>query len=394
MQPIPYHPYSNSFNANPHPVYKRMRDEAPAFFVEDINAWALSRFDDVWEASMDRGNYTATQGTHLDALVMNAPTPRAFVFMDPPEHRQYRNLVNPSYSSEAVKPLESKVRELTRTLMRQHLERGELEVYSLATKVGAHIIADIIGLRRPDMDIIRGFLDIYFGREKGVIGPTPSGLQAYAELEKFALDLVREYRRNPPPDSTHLHAWMNTPVNGKLMTDEEVFFTIFSLAVTGSDTLALTSAGTVYYLYERPQLLASVRDDRSLIPLAFAETARFDQPTNVLGRKVIRNVKLHGQTLQVGQSVLFLFASACRDEREYENPDEYHILRTSKRTLAFGAGIHACLGKHLALLEGKVILEEILAAIPDFELHRDQCQRQFGEFLQGYCRVPIRFSPR
>ena len=121
---------------------------------------------------------------------------------------------------------------------------------------------------------------------------------------------------------------------------------------------------------------------------------RFDQPTNLLGRRLVRDLPLHGETMRAGQSVLFLYAAACRDGREFADPHRFDIRRIQRRNLSFGTGLHFCLGQHLARLEGRILIEEVLGAIDAFEVERDGCRRIVGEFLQGFNSVPIRFRPR
>ena len=389
-----YHPFSEAFLANPWPVFRRMRDEEPAYFVEDLNTWALSRFEDVLQASNDRTHFTATMGTSIDMLLVDGPKPSAMVFMDPPEHTLHKNAVNRLYAKNAVALLEDTLRTRTRSLMAAGLESGEIDVHALATDVALRTIADFIGLQYAEIAHIRSLLDVFYHREPGHRGTTPQGMKAFGEIYEYTMALVRQYRRNPPPPGTQINTWLEFAIDGKQMTDEEIYFSIFSFTVTGSDTIALVTAGTVYYLAQHPQQYAEVRADHALIPYAFAETARYDQPTNVLGRRVVADLELHGKTISAGQNVMFLFASANRDEREFPEADQYQISRRPPRTLAFGAGIHACIGQHLARLEGKIILEELFAAIPEYEVQQQRCRRTFTEFLQGYCEVPIRFRPR
>lgn len=390
-----YNPFSEVFQADPWPVYRRMRADDPAYYIEELDAWALSRFEDVWQASMDRTAYTATQGTSTDALLRDGPPPpAAFLFMDPPTHRQHRDLISAPYQKDAAALREDNIRALTRELLAPMLAGGELDVYALSSRVALYTIADFIGLERADIEHIRALIDTFYRREPGISGTTPKGEQASIEARAYILELIQRYRRDPPPAASHIHAWLNAAVNGTAMSDEDIYFSIFAFVITGSDTLPLTTAGTIYYLSENPAQLAEVRADHALIPHAFAETTRYDQATNVLGRTLVHDIELHGKTLRKGCPVLFLYASANRDEREFENPDEYHIARRPRRTLSFGAGQHVCLGQHLARLEGRIILEELLAAIPEFEVDRSRSRRVFGEFLQGYCQVPIHFRPR
>ena len=133
--------------------------------------------------------------------------------------------------------------------------------------------------------------------------------------------------------------------------------------------------------------------DPELIPHAFAESLRYDQPTNLLGRFVKSEVDMRGQRLLSGQGVMFLWASGNRDENEFERADCFDITRRPRRSLSYGHGIHKCIGAHLANLEGRVMLEEILAAAPDYEVGTG-AERSYSEFLHGYHRMPIEFAPR
>lgn len=392
---IAYNPYSETVQADPWPVYRRMRDEAPAYFIEELNAWALSRFEDVWQASMNRDAYTATRGTSPGALLKErGAQPSVFLFMDPPEHRSHRDLISAPYQREAVALLDNKIRTRTRQLLEPALARGELDVHALATQVALRTTADFIGLPLADIEHIRALIDIFYHREPGFVGTTPAGMQAFADARAYIMNLIRQFRAEPPAPSTHIRSWLDAAIDDSPMSDENIYFSIFALTITGSDTLPLSTAGTIYYLSQHPEQLAAVRADPTLIAQAFAETTRYDQATNLLGRTLVRDVELHGQTLRKDQSVLFLFASANRDDREFEQPDRFDITRRPRRTLSFGAGLHACLGQHVARLEGRIILEEVFAAIPDFAVDARHCKRVFGEFLQGWCQVPMLFRPR
>jgi cytochrome P450 len=389
-----YTPYANATRVDQWHLYKRMRDEAPAYYIEEYNAWALSRFDDVWQASMDKQSFTAARGTSLDALFSpNTGQPSIFLFKDPPEHAASRNLIARPYRRYSVENLEPKIRNLTRQLLLPGFRSGTLDVYALASRVALLTIADLIGLEPEAATHIRTLIDKFYQREPGIKGTTPAGYRAFDEVRAFILELIAAARGKALDRSTHIGTWLDIDATGKPMTDDELFFSIFAMIVTGSDTVPLTTAAAVYYLFQNPQQLAAALADRSLIPQAFEEAARFDQPTNILGRVVRQDVVLQGKTLRAGQVVLFLFASAGRDEREFDDADQFVIDRRPRRSLSFGTGIHFCLGQHLARLEGRIVLEELLAAVPDFHVEEKAVTRVQGEFLQGFNRVPLEFTP-
>ena len=391
---IDYSPYNEALWSNPWPTYARMQEEAPAYYIDDLDCWALSRFEDVWQASMDRASLTATHGTSTDALFLSAnPPPAVFLFMDPPQHAQYRNLIARAYTKDKIATIENHVRDTVRRLMAPMLEEGRFDVYRLASRTALELIAAFIGLRLEDVLQIREYVDRFYGREPGVRGTTEAGAKAFSEAHDYIVGLIEHYRRAPPAEHSHLVAWMNAGFDGGMSVDQ-LFFNIFAMVITGSDTLPLSTAGCIYQLDRHPDQLAALRDDPALAAAAFEEAARFDQPTNLLGRKLVCDRSFHGETMREGQSVLLLYAAACRDEREFSEPHRFDIRRVQRRNLSFGTGIHFCLGQHLARLEGRVLLEEMLGAIDAFEVERDSCRRIVGEFLQGFNSVPIRFDPR
>lgn len=390
-----YSPYDETLWSDPWPVYRRMQDEAPAYYIEDLDCWALTRFEDVWQASMDRKSFTASHGTSPDALFLaTSPQPHVFLFMDPPEHTKHRGLIGRSYLKDKIALIEDHVRGVVRKELEPMLEQGELDVYALGSRTALDLIAAFIGLELEEVLQIRGYINRFYHRETGVPGTTEAGAAAFAEAHSYILKLIEKYRKNPPAEHSHIVSWFDAEIDGERLTDDQIFFSLFAMVITGSDTVPLTAANSIYCLGNNPDQLAMVREDPSLAAKAFEEAARYDQPTNMLGRRIVQDVELHGQTMRAGQSILFLYAAACRDEREFEAPDQFDIMRRQRRNLSFGTGLHFCLGQHLARLEGRVILEELLGSIPEFEVEQSGCKRIFGEFLQGYSAMPIRFRPQ
>ncbi len=389
---INYNPFDDNILKDPWSTYRAMRDQEPVYYIEELNAWALTRFEDVWEASLDKSHFTANHGTSPEALLLDKTLPpKAFLFMDPPEHRVHRNLIGKPYTPNQVAKLEQEVRDTTRQVMQPYLAKGEMDIYQLASHVALHTIANMIGLSFKQVLHIRHLIDIFSLREPGKMGTTETGHKAFAEVNLYIRGLIKEFRESPPAEHTHIYGWLNANIDDKPMNEDEIFFSIFAMVITGSDTLPLTVAATLYYLSEQPDVMNEVRQNPELIPKAFAEAARIDQPTNILGRVVTEDFEFHGKQLKKGQPVLFLYASANRDEREFDQPDQFQLHRQSKRNLSFGAGLHFCLGQHLARLEGRIILEEIFANLSEFDVDRAGSKRVFGEFLQGFSYLAITF---
>lgn len=390
---IKYNPFDEALWQNPWPTYQAMREHDPVYYIEELDAWALSRFEDIWQASMDRKHYTTRFGTSPEPLLIDKQLqPKIFLFMDPPQHHIHRNLISDKYAPHNVEQLEQEIRTTTKRLLATYQKQGELDIYQLASKVALHTIADFIGLQYGEIEHIRGLIDTFYRREPGHAGTTAAGHEAFAEVHTYIMSLIRKYRQEPPAAGSHIHAWLNANIDNTPMDEQQLFFSIFAFVITGSDTLPLTTAATLYYLSNHPEQMQAVRDDLSLLPGAFDEAARFDQPTNILGRILDKDITLSGKHLKKGQAVLFLYASANRDENEFEQAEQFSIHRKPNRSLSFGTGLHYCLGQHLARLEGKVILEEVFTSLKDFEVDRTTARRIFGEFLQGFYSLMICFK--
>ena len=318
---LAYSPFNESRRKDPWPTYKTMRESEPVCYIKELDAWALARFEDIWQVSLDKSRFTAAHGTSPEALLLdpNMP-PKTFLFMDPPHHRRHRNVIGNRYTPAEVGTLESEIRAVTRQALQPHLATGSLNINALVSTVALHTIANYIGLEFNEITHIRRLIDSYYTREAGHKGTTSSGLRAFEEASVYIHQLIKKYRDQPPAEDSHIHAWLHSAIDDQAMTDDEIFFSIFALVITGSDTLPLTVAATLYYLSLNESDMQAVREDHALIPNAFAEAARIDQPTNILGRVLLEDVEMHGKTMKKGQPVLFLYASANRDEKEFDNP--------------------------------------------------------------------------
>jgi cytochrome P450 len=231
----------------------------------------------------------------------------------------------------------------------------------------------------------------FFHHDPAVGGMTPDGLAALEELTAYCLDAIRERRKNPQQGPEALNALVGFEYEGRGFSDEDAASHVTMLVIGGSETFPKTLATGVLRLAEFPDQRARLAADPTGIPAAYDEIVRFDMPTQFLCRTLKRDVTLHGQTLREGQGVMFLYPSANRDPREFENPDRFDVTRGPRRILSFGAGTHACLGTHVARLEGRITLETLLRRMPEWEVDLDGAERLRTEFVQGFARLPIRF---
>lgn len=388
---VSYDPYGDEVMRDPHPTYARLRAESSVHYLEKYDTWALARFADVYAATLDAECFSARGGTAPGQVLRRDPAPHTFMTMDLPEHRMHRGLISARYGRGAVAKLEPSVRAVARELLAPHAERGELDVYAWANRAAIWLGADLLGLARHDAEQLRGWIDGFFQRERGQAGPGPENFAFAGRVSQRLGEIVAARRARPSAGHDHLSAWIAARVDGRALTDEEIVANLYSMLVVATETVPAAVANTAALLARHPDTRRRVLADPSRIPAAWAESLRVDQPTNLLGRRVIRDRLLGGQRLREGQGVLLLWASATRDEAEFPRADAFDPERRPPRSLSFGHGIHKCLGEHLANLEGRVLLEELLAVAGEYEVRWEQAERMYGEFLCGYRQLPVAF---
>jgi cytochrome P450 len=312
--------------------------------------------------------------------------------MDPPAHTRLRSGIRACFLPKHVRRLEPVARQFFSELVDGVIERGEADVIQdLGSKLSVRVACLAIGIPVEDAELLNRLVTRFFHHDPDVQGMTEDGLAALVELNAYCLDAIRARRRSPVDSPEALSALAAFELDGRRFTDEEAASHVTLLVIGGSETFPKTLANGVLRLWEHKDQRAQLVADPARIPDAYDEILRYDMPTQFLCRTLKRDVRLHGQILREGQAAMFLYASANRDDREFENPDVFDVGRRPPRILSFGAGTHACLGTHVARMEGKLTLEAILSRIPDYEVDLDRAERLRTEFVQGFSRLPITF---
>ncbi len=396
MSDLHYDPYSEEALRDPYAIYKRLRAEKPAYYIEEYDAWALSRFEDIWKASLEMKSYSvAAAGAstgHL--LTRQLPVNPSMMHTDPPDHTRLRSEIKAPFTKQQVATLEPTYRRIVRDQISRIAERGEGDALNdLSQPVATRVTCAVLDLPESDAPMLEDTVNRIFEREPETVGLPESSVAAFGQLDAYFLEMIQERRRKPNDADDMLNRHLRVELTDRRPSDEEIAAYMTTLLIGGVETFPKVFAGGVVRLdIERDQRKLLI-EDPSLIPNAIDEIGRYELPLQMLGRTVIRDVEFHGEKLRTGQPVMFLYASAHRDEREFEDPDTFDVRRSIPRILTFGRGTHACIGQHIALLEGRVLLEEILATMPDYDVDMDGCLRAQSEWMQGYLRVPIRFRP-
>ncbi len=389
---VAYNPFSEAVMADPHPIYRRLRDEAPVYRLANYPCWALSRFEDVWNASLDAKSFSVAQGTTPSQLLTKAqPVTPMINNMDPPAHTALRAQLRPFFAPARIRELEPTIRELfSEALDELVLKGGGDLVGEFGTRVALEVASIVSGIPLEDGEMLYRLVQRFFGHEEGVDGMSPDGIEAMMEMIEYFRALAARRRAQGTQRAHPLDVLIDFEQDGRKLEDPVIASHMSLLLIGGSETFPKVFANLARRLCEHPSQRAAVAADPSLAPDAMIEALRYDMPTQFLGRTVVRDVELHGEKLRAGESVLFLYASANRDPREFPDPDTFDIARRPPRILSFGHGTHACLGIHTAKAEGRIALEELLRRDPEYQIDLAGAERLRTEFVQGFARLPVR----
>ena len=390
---VEYNPFSDEVvKGDPLPIYKRLRDEAPAYYLEEYDTWALSRFEDIWKASADMKHLTAAAGTTSAHLLTKVqPVTPMINNMDPPDHTRLRGAFRKPFAAPEVAKLEPMIRQIASDRLDAAQDAGRLDViHDMTAHVSVSVACTISGLPTEDGPFLNELVWRFFKREEGHDGATEAGLAAMGEMMAYFLDKIRE-RRESAPRQDVLQTLLEFEQDGHTLDDDSIASHLAMLIIGGSETFPKTFATTVRRLWEHPDQRRMCVDDPALIPDAYNEGLRYDMPTQFLMRKVAKECEFAGAKMTPGQAIMFLYHSGNHDEREFPDPDRFDILRRPPRIMTFGYGPHSCLGVNVARLEGRVCIEELLKRHPEYEVDLDDSERLLTEFVQGYWRLPITF---
>jgi cytochrome P450 len=386
---IEFDPFSEAYFDDPFPIYKRMRDEAPDLYLEKYDCFFLSRFGDIWDAVSDP-RFSHRKGTNSQDLLVGRMPERALSNLVPPEHTALRKALAPYFTLNAAKNLEPRVRDCVRSILDEQAARGVFDVIrDFASRVAARVTFTLIGLPIEDADRVIADIAEVFDRVPGQEGPTATALAATARIHDYLSAAVQERIRHPRKGDL-LAELVDFEWEGRRYEPPELIANLYLLVVGGTETLPKVLSGTLHQLALHPDQRAEVVANPALAKHAFWEGLRVEMPTLMLGAIAEEDAEIcNGTKVNQGQKVMHLWASANRDEREFRDPDRFDIHRRASRILSFNHGTHRCLGANLAQLEGRVMLEEILALAPRYEVLEGEVVRLRSEFFRGFKTFPI-----
>lgn len=396
-EPVEFDPFSQEFFDGAYDTFRRLRDEAPVYFSEKWDFWALSRYEDVAPATKDHETFSSAKGATLDMVKAHddaIPVPKVIISMDPPEHQKMRKLVSSVFTPRAIASLEDMVHEKVYERIAGLDSRSCDVVADFSALFPNEVITTMLGVPKQDREQIRQWLDLLLERRPGQIAVPPEGFEASMNTGVYYYNLIQERRRQPCDDMISRLIETEIERDGVVekLTDVDIAGFATLLGGAGAETVTKLIGNAIVAFADFPDQWQQLRADRSKIPAAIEEMLRYEAPSQYQVRTATRDVTLHGRTIPQGSVVLLVTAAATRDERMFPDPDRVDIDRERKMgfNLAFGYGIHSCLGAALARMESRIALNALLDLLPEYEVDRSGLRRVAMSNVSGWSNVPVR----
>ena len=377
---VEYDPFL--FYEDPYPVYRRLRDEAPVYLNRERSIWVLSRFDDVQRAGRDWRTFSSAEGVDIDDSRLG---PGSFLDADPPRHDELRKILHADFAPASLGRLEPLIAAKVDALVGSLIEREQVDlVGELARRLPVSVVCDLLGAPAEDhAQLERWYADMLY-REPGRSEVPEIAEHATREIRRYIVDAVTERLRSPRGDLLSTIAAAHG--EGRLSMDE-VDGMCRLLLLAGVHTTSSLIANALMLLEERPDDRRALGADPARIPDAIEELLRYLAPVQSGARVTTDEVEIHDVSVPRGERVLLLWASANRDERRFPDPDVLDLGRRPLRNVAFGEGIHFCLGAPLARLEARIAFEALFTRIPEYEIV-GPVERHFTFLERGIARLP------
>lgn len=390
-----YDPYSPEISANPYPVFRRLREEAPLYYNKDHDFYAVSLYEDVERGLLDRETFISSRGAILELIKANAEFPPGIlIFEDPPIHTGHRSMLARLFTPKRLNGLEAKVREYCVQCLDPLVGSDSFDLIAdLGGKMPMRVIGMLLGIPEEDHVAVKNLVDDSLRTE---VGKPMAVVQSNYSGEAFE-DYIEWRSRHPSDDvmTEMLNAEFKDETGSmRKLTRQETLTLINVLAGAGNETTTRLIGWAGKTLAEHPDQRRQLAENPALIPQAIEEILRFEPPAPHMARYVNRDVEVRGQLIPKGSVMMFLVGSANRDARAFADGDRFDINRTlTKRHLTFGYGVHSCLGAVLARLEGRVALEEVLKRFPYWDVDMDQARLSPTSTVRGWETLPIYTRP-
>lgn len=376
---------------DPFPHYARMRETAPVFYDEQSGSWHVFRYDDVQRALSEHASFSSRM-VGDDASGTGQLFASSLISTDPPRHRQLRSLVTQAFTPKAVDALAPRISGLTNELLDGITARGSADlIRELAYPLPVIVISELMGIPAQDRERFKHWSDV-------IVSQTRSGsasedhYAANTEMTEYFLALIDQRRSRPGKDL--ISTLLSAEIDGQQLTVPELLGFCALLLVAGNETTTNLIGNAVLCLTESPGTINRLLGEPALLPQTIEEVLRFRSPVQSMYRVTVAETTLGDELIPAGAPVVAWIGSANRDERQFQRPAEFDVDRAQNRHLAFGHGIHFCLGAPLARLEARIALEAILSRLPGLSLVPGaQLERMESTIIYGLKELPVSWQP-
>ena len=391
MSDLYYDPYVAINEADPYPLYKRMRDEAPLYYNDKHDFYAVTRYEDCERGLVDAKRYISGRGGILELIKANIELPPGnLIFEDPPAHDVHRSLLSRVFTPRRVSALEPKIREFCAHSLDPLVGEREFDIIAdLGAQMPMKVVGMLFGIPEEDQASVRAGADHQLRTKAGEAMQVDDGATFGSEMFADYID----WRLEHPSDDLmtellHTEFEDEHGVTRTLTRDEALLYTTV-VAGAGNETTTRLIGWFGKVLAENPDQRRELVEDRSLIPNAIEELLRYESPGPQIARYMPEDVDMYDHTVPEGSVMLFIVSAANRDERRWEHANQFDIHRKVSQHLAFGYGIHYCLGAALARLEGRIALDEMLNRFPEWEVDLDRARIAPTSTVRGFETLPV-----
>lgn len=401
---VDYRPQDPDTNADPFPVFRRLRDEDPVHWNDNLHAWVLSRYDHVkWVTQADgmspdrlRPYFERLPSPQQDRLAdLIRYTTLWMIFRDPPEHTRLRGLLIKVFTPKALDDMRPVIRRVVDECLDAVAEAGEMDlIRDLAYPLPATVIMTMLGVPRSDIESIKEWSDelaVFLGNARATPNKSERAQEGARQLAAHFRAIIARRRREPADDM--ITALIHARDEDDKLSEDEIVATCILLLFAGHETTTNLIGNGTYHLMRNPDEWRRMGEGPAVVKTGVEELLRYDGPVGAVPRVVASELDIAGTVLKEGDRVYALANAANRDPRQFPDPDRLDVTRRPNRHLAFGHGIHFCLGAALARIEAQIAFGEMTRRFPDMELATESFEWHDSLILRGLKKLPVAFTP-
>lgn len=393
-----FNPFLPEFHANPYRIYTRLRSEDPVH-MSVLGVWIISRYADVVQALRDPrfssaqshiSRYSKQQGTLSPVAALSG---QCLFFRDPPDHTRLRKLVSKAFNARAIEKMRPRIEEFVNELIDRVEGAGKMDIITdFSRPLPVRTISELLGIPETDRSQLKQWshwlAHIFDPMKSSHIGQQVN--QAVVEFRDYLINLIAKRRQQPQPDL--ISALIQARDEQDKLTENELLVTCMLLFASGEETTVNLIGNGMLSLLRHQDQLEMLKQNPCLIQTAVEEILRYDSPLQICGRTTLDRIEIGNKTIAKGLPVFLLLGAANRDPEQFSDPDRLDLTRQENRHLAFGDGIHYCLGSGLARLQAQIAINTLVQRLPALQLQTDQLAWQKNIFIRGLKSLPVSFS--